>query len=117
LPFLVALEFVFILGCAYPVATVHVWFRDTQHVLRIALQLLFYLTPVFYEAGSAPERVQWFYRINPMAQMIDAYRAVLLRGELPNLFGILYLIVVSGGLLLLGLTWFRKASYRFPDEL
>jgi lipopolysaccharide transport system permease protein len=117
LPLLIALEFVLILGFAYPVATIHVWFRDTQHVLRIALQLLFYMTPVFYEAGSVPGGVQWFYRVNPMAQMIDAYRAVLLRGELPNPVAIIYLVVFSSLLLAAGLTWFRRASHRFPDEL
>jgi lipopolysaccharide transport system permease protein len=117
LPFLVVVEFALILGLAYPVAMMHVWFRDTQHVLRIALQLLFYLTPVFYEADSVPGRLQWFYQINPMAQMIDAYRAVLLRGEFPNPTGLLYLVLASGVLLAVGLAWFRRASHRFPDEL
>ncbi|MEQ1574175.1 MAG: ABC transporter permease [Vicinamibacterales bacterium] len=117
LPFLIALEFVLILGFAYPVAMIHVWFRDTQHVLRIALQLLFYMTPVFYEASSVPGRVQWFYQLNPMAQMIGAYRAVLLGGELPSPSSVLYLTVISGTLLAVGLAWFRKASHRFPDEL
>jgi lipopolysaccharide transport system permease protein len=117
LPVLVFLEFILILGFAYPVATVHVWFRDTQHVLRIALQLLFYLTPIFYEASAVPDRLRWFYQINPMAHMVDAYRAVLMRGELPDLWSLLYLAGVSATLLALGAAWFRHASHRFADEL
>jgi lipopolysaccharide transport system permease protein len=117
LPVLIAIEFVFIVGLAYPVATIHVWFRDTQHVLRVALQLLFYLTPIFYEVSSVPPPLQPFYRLNPMAPMIDAYRAVLVLGEWPKSASVLYLTLVSVTLLLVGVTWFRRASHRFADEL
>jgi lipopolysaccharide transport system permease protein len=117
LPLLVAIEFILILGFAYPVTTVSVWFRDTQHVLRIGLQLLFYLTPVFYEASAAPENLRWFFRINPLAHLVDVYRAVLTRGEWPDLESVLYLTVVSSVLLLVGVAWFRRASDRFADEL
>ncbi len=117
LPFLIAIEFVLILGFAYPVAIMNVWFRDMQHVLRVALQLLFYLTPVFYETSTVPPGLQWFYRLNPLAHMVDVYRSVLLRGEFPNPASLLFLIVVSSALLGAGLVWFRHASHRFADEL
>jgi lipopolysaccharide transport system permease protein len=117
LPLIIALEFVLILGFAYPVATINVWFRDTQHVLRIALQLLFYLTPIFYETSTVPKNLQWFYALNPLSHLVDAYRAVLLRGELPATGSVLYLTVFSAVLLVVGFAAFRRASYRFADEL
>jgi len=117
LPVLIAIEFVFIAGLAYPVATIHVWFRDTQHVLRVALQLLFYMTPIFYEASSVPAVLQPFYRLNPMAPMVDAYRAALIRGEWPSAARLLSLTVVAVATLVVGVTWFQRASYRFADEL
>ena len=117
MPLIIAIEFVLILGFAYPVATINVWFRDTQHVLRIALQMLFYLTPIFYETSTVPKSLQWFYTLNPLSHMVDAYRAVLLRGQLPAMGSLLYLTAVSVALLLVGLFAFRRASYRFADEL
>ena len=117
LPVLIAIEFIFIAGLAYPVATIHVWFRDTQHVLRVALQLLFYMTPIFYEASSVPQPLQPLYRLNPMAPMVDAYRAVLIRGEWPTPASVLSLTGVSCATLLVGVVWFRRASHRFADEL
>ena len=117
LPLVIAIEFLLILAFAYPVALIHVWFRDTQHVLRVLLQLLFYLTPVFYEVRSVPERLQWVYAINPMAHMVDAYRAVLIRGEWPNPWSVLGLCALSITLLAAGMSWFRYASHRFADEL
>jgi lipopolysaccharide transport system permease protein len=117
LPVLVVLEFVLVLACAYPVATIHVWFRDAQHVVRIALQLLFYLTPIFYEARSVPAEIQWVYRLNPLAHVVDAYRAVLIRGELPSAWSVWYPFGLSVVLLAAGVAWFRRASQRFADEL
>jgi lipopolysaccharide transport system permease protein len=117
LPLLILVEFLFILGWAYPISIVHVWFRDTQHVLRVALQLLFYLTPVFYQADSTPEAMRWVYRVNPMAHMVDVFRAVLLRGEWPDPASLAYITVLSAVLLVIGMAWFRKASHLFADEL
>lgn len=116
-PVLIAIEFVFILCLSYPVAALHVWFRDTQHVLRIALQLLFYLTPVFYDISTIPERFRGFYRWNPMAILVEAYRDVLMRGRLPSALPLLGLTVVSLVLLAIGLSIFRRTSHQFADEL
>ena len=117
LPVLVLIEFVLILGCAYFVATFHVQFRDTQHVLRIALQLLFYLTPVFYESRHVPESLRWVYFLNPMAHLVDAFRAVVLRGELPPTPSLLFLLIVPTAILAAGFFWYRRASYRFADHI
>ena len=48
LPLLIALQLGLILGLGYLVATLHVTFRDTQYLVGVLLQLLFFLTPVFY---------------------------------------------------------------------
>jgi len=117
LPILIGVEFVLILGFAYPVATMHVWFRDTQHVLRLGLQLLFYLTPVFYDPSMVPARLQPLYRINPMVHMVDAYRAVLVRGEFPNPVTLALLTAGSSAVLIAGIAWFRRTSHRFADEV
>jgi lipopolysaccharide transport system permease protein len=117
LPLLIAIQFALILGLAYPVAAIHVWFRDTQHVLRVALQLLFYLTPIFYDTDTVPAGFQALYRINPLAHLVDAYRAVLMRNEFPNPSSLLFLLAWSSIVLAVGIVWFRRASSRFADEL
>ena len=98
-------------------AIINVWFRDTQHLLRIALQLLFYLTPIFYETAQVPASLQFVYQINPLAHLVDAYRSVLLRGALPAMGSVLYLVSVSLVLCVAGMTWFVRSSHRFADEL
>jgi lipopolysaccharide transport system permease protein len=114
---LIALQFILTLGLAYVVATIHVTFRDTQYLLKVLLQLLFYLSPVFYEASAVPKQYQTLYSLNPMVFLIDAYRAVLMQGEVPDYSTLLVLSVVGAGLLAVGLTIFLRASHRFVEEL
>jgi ABC-type polysaccharide/polyol phosphate export permease len=79
--------------------------------------LLFYLTPVFYDASVVPARYQTFYRLNPMFHLIAAYRAILIQGNLPDLRALLALGILVGVLLWLGHTVFTRASYHFVEEL
>jgi lipopolysaccharide transport system permease protein len=84
LPLLIMVQYVFIVSCGLLAASVHVKFRDTQYLLGVFLMLGFFLTPVLYEISMVPEVYRVFYQINPMTHIIDAYRAVLIRGELPD---------------------------------
>jgi lipopolysaccharide transport system permease protein len=117
LPVLVGIQFILILSFAYPLAALNVRFRDTQHFLRVALQLLFYLTPVFYEAQMIPERFRPAYRLNPMVAMIDGYRDVLLNGRIPEAVPLLIVVLSATVALGAGVAAFRHASDRFADEL
>lgn len=117
LPLVMALQFLFTLGLAYLVATLHVTFRDTQHLLGLFLMLLFYLTPVFYDAAAVPERFRLLYGLNPMVHLVGAYRAILLQGRLPALLPILALAVLGMVGLRLALDVFSRASARFVEEL
>jgi lipopolysaccharide transport system permease protein len=117
LPALIAVQFVVILALSYPLAAIHVWFRDTQYLLRVALQLLFYLTPVFYEASTVPARFAALYNLNPMVTIVDGYRDVLLRGVAPPLGPWVAVATVAIVVLALAVASFRALSPRFVDEL
>jgi lipopolysaccharide transport system permease protein len=117
LPAIIALEFLLILSLAYFLASVHVTFRDTQYLLGLVLLLGFYLTPVFYDSAVVPARYQAAYGVNPMVYVIDAFRAVLLRGEPPDLAALGLIGLAALGLLLAGYRMFVNASYRFAEEL
>ena len=117
LPVIFVVQFLFTLSLAYFVATVHVTFRDTQYLLGIVLLLGFYMSPVFYDASAIPERFQVVYRLNPMVMLIDAYRQILLQGQLPQGIDLLALSLISAGMLWISHRIFVRASARFAEEL
>ena len=117
LPVLMLLQFVLTLSLAYHVATVNVVFRDTQHLLGVLLQLLFFLTPIFYDVSTIPTPYQGLYHWNPLTHLVNAYRAVLLHGALPEWPALLVVGAVALGLLSLGYWLFLHMTSRFVEEL
>ena len=117
LPVIFAVQFLFTLSLSYLVATLHVTFRDTQYLLGIVLLLGFYLSPVFYDPSAIPGRFQMIYRLNPMVVLIDAYRQILLHGQLPGGLELLALSLISAGLLWVSYRIFVRASAQFAEEL
>jgi lipopolysaccharide transport system permease protein len=117
LPLVIGMQFTLTVGLGYLLATFHVTFRDTQYLLGIVLLLLFYMTPTFYDASLVPERFRWLYDLNPLATLLDAYRAILLGGELPEAWRLLVLGALAAGLLGMGYVVFKRASWHFVEEL
>ena len=117
LPLLMFIQFVLSLGAVYLLAAINVAFRDTSLVLGVVLQVLLFATPIFYQVANIPHKYDFIYTFNPLAQLIDGYRAVLLHGQWPN-FSVLTLLLATGVLLLVSThKLFIHMSHRFAEEL
>lgn len=116
LPLVAALQFVVTLSLGYITATIQVRFRDTAYLVGALMLLGFFITPVFYRPGVLPGRYQVFYIMNPMAQLISAYRDVLIEHRWPDLSALLVLGAVSSVALWFGHRVFTRASTRFAEE-
>ncbi|MGB5913773.1 MAG: ABC transporter permease [Phormidesmis sp.] len=117
LPLLQLLQFGLTVACSYFLAALNVAFRDTQHTLGVLLQFLFYLTPIFYEVGSIPDKYRRIYELNPMVPLVNSYRQILIQGEPPDW---LSLVIVAGMTLVLlpaGYYVFKRQSLRFIEEI
>ena len=81
-----ALLFAFAWSLAVCTGTINVLFHDTQHLLEILLQILFYLTPIMYKPEILINRnLGWAVQFNPLAVLLDLIRQPLLGGTLPPL--------------------------------
>ncbi|NEQ25988.1 MAG: ABC transporter permease, partial [Microcoleus sp. SIO2G3] len=117
LPILLTLQFVLTVSFAYPLAALNVTFRDTQHTLGVLLQLMFYMLPIFYDLSQVPDRFRSLYAINPIVPLLEAYRDILLRGEIPDGRTLLGLAIVAIVLLPIGYRIFKRQSHRFVEEI
>ncbi len=102
-----ALLLVFAWSLAVCTGTFNVLFHDTQHLLEIILQILFYLTPIIYKPEILVKRnLGWAVEFNPFAVLLDLIRQPLLEGALPSLrttlssLLIVAITVAAAGLLL-----------------
>lgn len=117
LPVLLGIQFMFIVGLAYPLASLNVVFRDTQHIVAAVLQLAMFLTPVFYSVQSIPEEFRSYYYLNPMVTLMEAWRDVLLRGVCPDLHLLGVWSALGLAFLFAGRSAFVAQSHRFVEEL
>ena len=119
LPVVVLIQCILSLGTGLFLAALNVHFRDTQQVVEVLIQALFFLTPIIYPlefVQSTPVRLA-IQLINPMASLIVSYRDVIYAASLPNLS--LLAITTAEALLLLafGYWFFHKNSPSFVEQL
>lgn len=117
LPILMLLQLGLTVGLSYLLAALNVTFHDTKYTVSVLLQILFYATPVFYDASQIPANYQPLYWLNPIAHLVTSYRAILIHGTQPNLLPLLGIGGVAIGLFLVGRSYFLAQSDRFVEEL
>lgn len=116
-PALLLVEFALIAGLGLLAAVANVYVRDTQNVVGVGLLLLFYLTPVFYGVRTVPADLRPLLRLNPVAQLVDGARGLVLEGRLPSVGACAYTAAVSAAVLVLGAWLFRRAQGDMVDLL
>ncbi len=116
-PLLVLIEYILLLGIAFILSSVTVYLRDLEHLVGIAVMVLFYGTPIVYSLTTIPASLKWIFMINPMAHIIQGYRDVLYYQTMPDLKGILMVGLIALILLFIGYQIFKKLQKRFAEEL
>jgi lipopolysaccharide transport system permease protein len=117
LPVLVLTQFIFVLSVAYLVAALNVRFRDLQYIVPIILQLGYFATPIFYDVSSVPPTALMYLQLNPMLTLIESYRDILMRNEIPNLGAVFLVFVASCLLLAASYRYFIRESAGFLEEV
>jgi ABC-type polysaccharide/polyol phosphate export permease len=117
IPVLVAAQLVLMSGIAWLTSSASVFLRDVPNMVLVGLNVLFYLTPVFYGLKVIPEKYADLLDLNPMATVVTSYRAILLGESLPGTFAIVYTVVLSLALTGLGFFLFARLQNRFVDNL
>lgn len=117
LPLVAAVQFTLSVGLAYPLAALNVSLRDTQHVVGVALQLLMFLTPIFYSLDAVSPATAFWFQFNPLVGLLRAWRDVLLGGRWPDPATLAALGAAAVVLHLAGRRLFVAQSHRFVDDL
>lgn len=114
LPVILAVQLALALGLGLIGGALNVYYRDIKHIFALGLQLWFYTTPIVYPVSVVPEELLPIYFLNPMAGVIEAYRAILLHQQLPGPY---FLISASVAFVafLFGYWFFKRVEFQFAD--
>jgi lipopolysaccharide transport system permease protein len=91
-------------------------FRDIRHALPFFLQMLVFVTPVFYPSSLVPAKWRPLLTINPMAAVVESFRALLYGQPLPGarlaIAAAMVLVIGVGGFIR-----FRQLERTFADRV
>lgn len=122
---LVAELFVFAIAVAFALSALYVKFRDVSYIWEVVMQGAFYATPILYPLTRIPHRYAKLLILNPMAQIIQDARYVLVTNKSQTIYqvfggdkwiwgiplGITLIVVV------LAAAYFRSRSKYFAEEI
>jgi lipopolysaccharide transport system permease protein len=105
------------LGMGMIISSLTTKYRDLSFLVTFGVQLLMYATPVIYPISAAPEKFKWIIRINPMTTIIETMRFGILGKGTFNAPDILYTVLITICLLVIGTVVFNKVERSFVDTV
>lgn len=122
LPVLLIFLAAFGLGVGLILAIFNARLRDVNYIVTVVLNLAFYTAPIIYPISLVRDRYPahpWLklYEYNPITVFVESFRDILWDLQAPSLFRMLYMIVVSFGVLIIGWLFFQRNSADISEEL
>lgn len=116
-PFVLLPLVVMILGLAWMLASLGVFFRDVGQTIGIITTGLAFLAPVFYPVSALPPNFQPFIKLNPITLIIEQQREVLIYGRMPDFAALGLYTLIATVVAWCGYVMFQKTRKGFADVL
>jgi len=116
-PLLVLLTFLCSVGIGFWLSSINVMYRDVRYAIPFVIQLGMFVTPVIYPVSIAPEGYKWILYLNPMAGIIESYRASILGYKTIPVMGLTFSIVFTFVIFLSGVYFFKRMEKSFADVI
>ena len=122
MPIWLALMLMLALGVGLIAAALTVTYRDVQYILPVVVTFLTWASPVGYSVALVMEKLSpsvrpWYFVLNPLASLIEAFRWSLLgQGVVPWNY-VAYSSLLAVSLFVLGAFSFKKMERKFADVI
>ena len=110
---------VLLLGLSWITSSIVVFFRDMGQFVAMILQFAFWLTPIFWNMSTIPEKYHWIINLNPIAYIIDGYRNSMIYHKWfwEDMSMTIYFWTIATIIFVLGGLTFKKLRPHFADVL
>ncbi|WDF62164.1 ABC transporter permease [Flavobacterium sp. KACC 22758] len=120
LPILIIIMGILGLGLGMLISSVVTKYRDFSNLIGFGIQLLMYLSAVFYPMKLVKVKLPeygWIVEYNPLAYLIETSRYMLLNIGEVSILGLSYTLVVTIVIFSIGLLVFNKTEKNFIDTV
>jgi len=117
LPLVIVIHVIFTAGVALILAMANLFYRDVKYLFEVMITIWMFSTSVLFPIQLVEGRARWYFLLNPMTPIIDAYRAVILWGQWPDVPTLLPTAIMA--VLTLGSAWlmFHRAESSFAENI
>ena len=108
------------LGFGMIISAMTTKYRDLTVLIGFATSLLVYISAVPYPLSQVKEKmpdIAWVVQLNPLTQIIEGFRYMILDEGIFNLGSFLYTILISMALFIIGLIIFNRTEKNFIDTV
>uniref|UniRef100_UPI004055C39F ABC transporter permease n=1 Tax=Candidatus Electronema sp. TaxID=2698783 RepID=UPI004055C39F len=107
------------LGIAWALAALNVFVRDVAQLVAVALQIGFWITPIFWDIKMMSSNIQRLLKLNPAYYIVQGYRESFITFQpfWSHPLHTVYFWTVTAAALACGAYIFRKLKPQFPDVL
>jgi len=117
LPLVVLAETAFTCAMALALAMANLFYRDVKYLFEIVMTVWMFATSVVYPVDLVGSRWGLVLRLNPMVGIIEAFRSVVLRGQVPDATQFAMAAVVSFAALAAAWVTFHRLECRFAESV
>lgn len=110
-------QLLFTYGLGKIVSILGVFYSDVQEVVKIGLQLLFWMTPIVYVVDILPEGFAGLMAWNPFYHFVEGYHAIYVHGKAPDLAMLGSFLLISLLLIWLARGFYGKTEKAIKDML
>jgi lipopolysaccharide transport system permease protein len=107
----------FTIGISLFLSAISVYLRDTAYVIGLVINMLFYLSPIFYSTDKVPSKFQFIVKLNPISPMIEQWRYIFIKGELFSLTIYFQTLMTAVIFFIIGLAIFYLLRKGFADVI
>ena len=117
LPVLVMLMGFMGLGLGMIISALTTKYRDLQNLVEFGVQLLMYATPVILPMSAVPDKYKLVMLVNPMTGIIETFKYAFFGLGTLQWSLLIYSIVFTATVFLVGLIFFNKTEKNFMDTV
>jgi lipopolysaccharide transport system permease protein len=115
-PILILPVLLLAVGLSWFLAAWGVFIKDMNQVVPLFVQMMLFLSPVFYPVSAVPAVLRPFYQYNPLGAVIEAARAAII-GAPVSWMAWTASLVLSVAAFVLGYLFFQHSRDEFADVL
>ena len=107
----------FVLGFSFFIAALSVFFRDINHLIKFAIMMIMFLSPILYPVSALPLKFQKLIYLNPLSFPIESFRNLVFLNTVPSFKILVMYSVISIFFSILGFYFFKKAKCEFAEYI